>query len=74
MSRMRGVIGLAAVCLFIAACTSGSTGTATTPSPAASGTSLQFYFVTHGDNGTFWSVVQKGEKIFSIGSGSITKI
>src|ERR1700730_7085473 len=62
MSRTRGVIGLAAVCLFVAACTTGSTGTASTPSAATSGSSLQFYFVTHGDNGTFWSVVQKGER------------
>src|ERR1700730_17611312 len=62
MSRTRGVIGLAAVCLFVAACTTGSTGTASTPSAATSGSALHFYFVTHGDNGTFWSVVQKGEK------------
>jgi simple sugar transport system substrate-binding protein len=62
MSRTRGIIGLAAVCLFVAACSSGSTGTTSSPSTATGGSSLSFYFVTHGDNGTFWSVVQKGEK------------
>src|SRR5207248_6048132 len=41
---------------------SGSTGSSSSPSAAASGSNLRFYFVTHGDNGTFWSVVQKGEK------------
>lgn len=61
MIRARGVIGLAAVCLFVAACSSGSTGTSNSPSAGAASSSLHFYFVTHGDNGTFWSVVQKGE-------------
>ena len=60
MSRIKGVIGLAALLIF-AACSSGPTGSSSSPS-AASGSSLSFYFVTHGDNGTFWSVVQKGEK------------
>ncbi len=59
MSRIRQVIGSAVVFLFLAACTSG-TPTAT-GSPGA-GSNLRFYFVTHGDNGTFWSVVQKGEQ------------
>jgi simple sugar transport system substrate-binding protein len=62
MSRIRGVIGLAAVCMLVAACTSGTTGSASTPSTGTAGSSLHFYFVTHGDNGTFWSVVQKGEQ------------
>jgi simple sugar transport system substrate-binding protein len=53
-------MGLAAVCLFTVACQSGSSS-ANTPA-AASGSSLRISFVTHGDNGTFWSVVQKGEK------------
>jgi len=61
MSRIKGVIGLAAL-LMLAACSSGSTGSSSSPSTAASGSNLRFYFVTHGDNGTFWSVVQKGEK------------
>ena len=60
MSRIRGVIGLVVVFIFMAACTSGTTGTSS--SPAAGGSNLRFYFVTHGDNGTFWSVVQKGEQ------------
>src|SRR5579864_3297117 len=60
MSRTRGVTGLAAVCMFVAACSSGST-TSSTPSPGSAAGNLHFYFVTHGDNGTFWSVVQKGE-------------
>lgn len=61
MSRTRGVIGLAAVCMFVAACSSGTTTTSSTPSPGSAASALHFYFVTHGDNGTFWSVVQKGE-------------
>ncbi|HEY1420736.1 MAG TPA: sugar ABC transporter substrate-binding protein [Candidatus Dormibacteraeota bacterium] len=61
MIRARGVIGLAALCLFVAACSSGSTSTGGSPSAGAASGSLHFYFVTHGDNGTFWSVVQKGE-------------
>src|ERR1700682_4184910 len=62
MSRTRGVIGLAAAIVFVAACSSGSTTSSSSPSTAAAGSALHFYFVTHGDNGTFWSVVQKGEK------------
>jgi len=60
MRRTQGVIGLAAVCLFTVACQSGSSNS-NTPA-AASGSNLHISFVTHGDNGTFWSVVQKGEK------------
>src|SRR5437868_1366871 len=60
MSRIRVVIGLAALCLVAAACESGGTSS-NTPSAAGGGSSYRFYFVTHGDNGTFWSVVQKGE-------------
>src|ERR1700682_4111562 len=62
MSRIGGVIGLAAVWVFVAACTSGTTSTSSSPSAGSGASSLHFYFVTHGDNGTFWSVVQKGEK------------
>ncbi|MDQ2943527.1 MAG: sugar ABC transporter substrate-binding protein [Candidatus Dormibacteraeota bacterium] len=62
MSRIRGVIGLAAICMFVAACSSGTTSTSSSPSAASGGTSLHFYFVTHGDNGTFWTVVQNGQK------------
>jgi len=53
------ILGLA---LLAAACSSGNSTATTSPSTAASASSLHFYFVTHGDNGTFWSVVQKGEK------------
>ena len=60
MSRIRVVIGLAALCLVAAACESGGTSS-NTPSAAGGGSSYRFYFVTHGDNGTFWSVVQKGQ-------------
>ncbi len=61
MSRIRVVMGLAALCLMAAACESGTSGTGTSPSTSSSGGGARFYFVTHGDNGTFWSVVQKGE-------------
>jgi len=54
-------MGLAALCLMAAACESGTSGTGTSPSTSSSGGGARFYFVTHGDNGTFWSVVQKGE-------------
>lgn len=60
MSGIRGAIGLVAVFL-IAACTSGGTSNAS-PSSGTAASNLRFSFVTHGDNGTFWSVVQKGEK------------
>src|SRR6202521_772066 len=61
MSRTRGVIGLAATLLFVAACSSGTTSSGSSPAAAAA-PSLHFYFVTHGDNGTFWTVVQNGQK------------
>jgi simple sugar transport system substrate-binding protein len=61
MSRTRGVIGLAAMIMFVAACSSGTPSSSSSPS-AAAGSSLHFYFVTHGDNGTFWTVVQNGQK------------
>lgn len=61
MSWFRFFGGIAAMVLIAVACQSGSSTAGTSPSAAASGTSYRFYFVTHGDNGTFWSVVQKGE-------------
>ncbi len=61
MHLTRGVIGLAAACMVLAACSSGTTTSGSTPSAGSASSSLRFYFVTHGDNGTFWSVVQKGE-------------
>jgi len=62
MSRFRLFVGMAAMLLTAVACESGSSSAGTSPTAATSGTSYRFYFVTHGDNGTFWSVVQKGEK------------
>jgi simple sugar transport system substrate-binding protein len=62
MSRFRLFVGMAAMLLIAVACESGSSNAGTSPTAATSGTSYRFYFVTHGDNGTFWSVVQKGEK------------
>lgn len=61
MHLTRGVIGLAAACMVLAACSSGTSSSGSTPSSGSASSSLRFYFVTHGDNGTFWSVVQKGE-------------
>jgi simple sugar transport system substrate-binding protein len=62
MSRFRLFVGIAATLLTAVACQSGSSNAGTSPTAATAGTSYRFYFVTHGDNGTFWSVVQKGEK------------
>jgi len=62
MSRFRLFVGTAAMLLIAVACESGGSNAGTSPTAATSGTSYRFYFVTHGDNGTFWSVVQKGEK------------
>lgn len=61
MNRIRRIILLAGTFLLAFACTTGSNST-NTPTATAAGTNYRFYFVTHGDNGTFWSVVQKGEK------------
>ena len=62
MNRFSGVIALAGTILLAAACSSGNTGSNNDTPSAGTTSSLRFYFVTHGDNGTFWSVVQKGEK------------
>jgi simple sugar transport system substrate-binding protein len=62
MSWFRLFVGIAAMSLIAVACQSGSSNAGTSPTAASSGTSYRFYFVTHGDNGTFWSVVQKGER------------
>jgi len=61
VNRVRVVIGVAALCLMAAACSSGTSSSGSSPSSGGASTSYRFYFVTHGDNGTFWSVVQKGE-------------
>ena len=62
MSWFRLFVGIAAMSLIAVACQSGGSSAGTSPSAAAAGTTYRFYFVTHGDNGTFWSVVQKGEQ------------
>ena len=61
MRRIFAIVGLASVSV-LAACTNGTTGNTTSPSSQGAGSSLRICMVTHGDNGTFWSVVQKGEK------------
>jgi simple sugar transport system substrate-binding protein len=43
-----------------AATTGGSAAGATDTVEATQGQDLTFYMITHGDNGPFWSVVQKG--------------
>lgn len=50
--------------LLIAACTSSTTKSgASAPANASSGSCpYTFAFITHGDNGSFWSVVYKGAK------------
>ena len=59
MRRIFGIAGIAAVSVFAAACNSTNTSSST---PSAGKSAYTFYMVTHGDNGTFWSVLQKGEK------------
>jgi simple sugar transport system substrate-binding protein len=59
MRKLWAIAGLASLFL-LAACTNNATSTTSTSQAAGSG--LRIYMVTHGDNGTFWSVVQKGEK------------
>jgi simple sugar transport system substrate-binding protein len=61
MRQVLGIGGIAVVALFGAACVTTTTSS-TTPSSGTSKSAYTFYMVTHGDNGTFWSVVQKGEK------------
>jgi simple sugar transport system substrate-binding protein len=55
-SWKRNVIGAISALSLLAGC-SGQAGTG-----GGSGPSYHFAMITHGDNGTFWSVVQKGEK------------
>jgi simple sugar transport system substrate-binding protein len=62
MSWFRLFVGIAAMSMIAVSCQSGSSNAGSSPTAATSGTSYRFYFVTHGDNGTFWSVVQKGEQ------------
>src|SRR2546428_13983107 len=57
MRRIFGIAGIAAM-VVAAACNSAPTTSSNTPAKSA----YTFYMVTHGDNGTFCSVLQKGEK------------
>jgi simple sugar transport system substrate-binding protein len=71
--RIKGMIALAVAALLVAACSSGGSSTSSsskaspgTGSTAASssggGCPYTFAVITHGDNGSFWSVVYKGAK------------
>jgi simple sugar transport system substrate-binding protein len=54
---------LASLALVLAGCTnSGSSGGGSTTSAGGSGCPYTFAVITHGDNGSFWSVVYKGAK------------
>jgi simple sugar transport system substrate-binding protein len=55
---------LAVPLLLVAACSSSSTGSSGGTSTAASSSECPYTFavITHGDNGSFWSVVYKGAK------------
>jgi simple sugar transport system substrate-binding protein len=58
---------LAVPLLLVAACSSGSPSSATQSGTAAAQSAsgscpYTFAFITHGDNGSFWSVVYKGAK------------
>jgi simple sugar transport system substrate-binding protein len=58
-------IGLALLCapLLLAACSSSSSNPSTAAKGSTSGAcSYTFAVITHGDNGSFWSVVYKGAK------------
>ena len=67
MRRTLVTLGIAAVMVLVSACagtsspssaaTAGSSGAA-----AASGCPYKFAVITHGDNGSFWSVVYKGAR------------
>ena len=62
MNRIRALISILGLVLLASACSSGTNTSGNTPSAGSGSSSFRFYFVTHGDNGTFWSVVQKGEQ------------
>src|SRR6267143_1142141 len=59
MRRIFGIAGIAAVSVFAAACNSTNTSSST---PSAGKSAYTFYMDTHGDNGTFWSVLLECEK------------
>jgi simple sugar transport system substrate-binding protein len=60
MRRLIGIAGMAAIGLFAVACNSSNNTSSTTPGSGKA--TYSFYMVTHGDNGTFWTVVQNGQK------------
>jgi len=64
LSKKALVALLAAPLLLITACSSSSSGSSSgTTTTAASGQCpYTFAVITHGDNGSFWSVVYKGAK------------
>ncbi len=70
--RIKGVVALLGTALLVAACSSSpsSTASSTKSSPGSGSSSAgssggcpyTFAVITHGDNGSFWSVVYKGAK------------
>src|SRR5215813_3066430 len=68
--RIKGAIALLGAALLVAACSSGSSSSSSSHSSGSgSGTASSsggcpytFALITHGDNGSFWSVVYKGAK------------
>ncbi|HUN35859.1 MAG TPA: substrate-binding domain-containing protein [Trebonia sp.] len=62
-SRLLAVL-LAVPLILVAACSSSgsSSGSASTAATAGGSCSYTFAVITHGDNGSFWSVVYKGAK------------
>jgi simple sugar transport system substrate-binding protein len=65
-TRSRLLAALLAVpLLLVAACSSGTTSSSSASTAASTGSSscpYTFALITHGDNGSFWSVVYKGAK------------
>jgi simple sugar transport system substrate-binding protein len=69
--RVKGAVALLGTALLMAACSTSSSSTSSKPpsSPgsgsaaaASGGCPYTFAVITHGDNGSFWSVVYKGAK------------
>jgi simple sugar transport system substrate-binding protein len=71
-ARIKAAAALASTALLLAACGGSSTPASSTSSPPAGGATggsggsggcpYTFAVITHGDNGSFWSVVYKGAK------------
>ncbi len=60
-SRLKAVLGAIAV-VALAAGVLGGASSASTTSRSAASCPYKFAVITHGDNGSFWSVVYKGAK------------